>query len=177
MKRLLRGALTLAAAATLTSGCIDTYEQEVTVNHHLTGCGVFERTTCIEMKADPGDPYKAILSGIEGFEFEWGLTHQLLVEVEEYSEPFGNDKQFTYKLIEILDQTAVPANFEFNLKVDGSDIAGSVGAPTVLGAAAGCSDADTCSNLQRLSPGRSLPLVVRYGADPSDPLTVVKILQ
>lgn len=176
MKRILSAALALAASSSLTSACIDTYEEEFTINHHLVGCGV-QRTTCIQVKDGNAGEYRTLRGGIAGFDFEWGVTSRVLVKTSEYSEPFGSDRSFAYELIEVIDQTQVPANFQFEVQLKGSDVSGTTAEPLVFGEAADCVAPSVCGNLVNLAGSEGLPVTLRYGATPDEPLTIVEVGQ
>ena len=69
---------------------------------------------CILVKENAGEQ-QFFYNAIEGFNYEWGYTHELLVRTETIENPAADGSSIRYKLEKVVSKTAASAGTEVDL--------------------------------------------------------------
>jgi len=81
--------------------------KHISVNHHKVECEGYWVEQCLQVKEQGDEQWQYFYEEIEGFDFVWGHTYKLLVEVEQMPVIEGLAEQSTsvYRLAQVLNDT------------------------------------------------------------------------
>lgn len=96
-----------AAEATLPAEEAATETVTLFVGPELVECTGVAPQMCMLVRNSPEEEYTFFYNSIEGFTFEPGYEYELLVEVTQVANPPADGSSLSYRLVEIVNQTAV----------------------------------------------------------------------
>jgi heat shock protein HslJ len=96
-----------AAQATLPAEVAAPETRTLFVGPELVECTGVAPQMCMQVRNSPDEEYTFFYQQIDGFTFEPGYEYELLVEVTEVANPPADGSSLSYRLVEIVNQTAV----------------------------------------------------------------------
>ncbi|MDJ0911299.1 MAG: DUF4377 domain-containing protein [Woeseiaceae bacterium] len=121
--RLLTGMLLLVAAVSLvacSSGSDSDSgetEERLLFDHFQVECFGLGATFCLSASRDDGQTYQGFFAGIEGFNYQWGTTYDVIIASRRVENPPADGPSRTYRLVRILNEADVPAGTLFDLAI------------------------------------------------------------
>ncbi|KAA3642882.1 MAG: META domain-containing protein [Chloroflexi bacterium] len=96
----------MAVGLLFLSACANTTNSKtVYIGSVQVACEGVAPQQCLLYKESPEDEYSYLYDGIEGFEFEAGFTHELLITEENVDNPPADGSSILRKLVEVVSKT------------------------------------------------------------------------
>ncbi|MFU8804063.1 MAG: DUF4377 domain-containing protein [Bradymonadaceae bacterium] len=151
------------------------------IAHYRTPCAGVGVEFCMYVRRDSEEAFSFFYGGIEGFEHTWGRNYIVSLDVEEIDDPPADGSSLKYTLIDIIEETPVPAQTTFDLPfwVDNADLLITIdGSTGTLGQdrAFRCEPESVCAEIQTfLTAEEAFRIHLRYAAEIDDPLVIFEV--
>ncbi|TQV77319.1 DUF4377 domain-containing protein [Aliikangiella marina] len=173
---------TLLAAITLVSltGCDSGSNRqqpelsEFLIASNKTVCTGLAQRSCLQVNIDGGTQVNNVFESIEGFDFEWGVTSRIQVEVSNLDNPPQDASSVSYELYSIDSQIQDPIGTEYqyqNVEVFTQTISLEEGQYRFLGDDIDCQPIDCDTIIQMADMGAIINLTFTFNGDGQIELT------
>ena len=159
---------------------------EIFIDHYKSECFGFALSLCMRSKLNIDDDWKFFYNSIEGFEYEWGYTYKLKVDVENIENPPEDSSSLKYTLIEVLSKEQESSTTTFDLAVSRAPNLVTNVTPEIISSGIGvyevygekkffCTD-EECSSVDSLvSQDMAIIFEFTHNSNPSEPLSLSQI--
>ncbi len=175
----------LTAVSSLPNGPInaegtDFRIERLRVKHHQVECEGYFVTHCLLTQNENSDEWLYFYDTIEGFNYEWGMNYEILMEVRTTNTGVAKAPRLTYTLVEILSQAQHEPDEVFQYASRKSDERITQTSPSefsLLGNKPFVCDSDNCETLRStMVQGQSALLSFRHSSSRDGPLVLQAVL-
>ena len=93
-------------------------EKTIFINHFKMECTLQSAQMCMQSRDSEEAQWEHFYEDIAGFDYEWGYTYRLKVEVENINSSEANASSKKYTLLQVLEKTKVSSDVLFELSVN-----------------------------------------------------------
>ena len=106
------------------SGCNNETEGDevktIYINHYKAECGSLALVLCLQSKGEMDDVWSYFYENIDNFEYEWGFTYKIEVELENIENPPEDSSSLKYTLLNILEKEKASSTALFDVSASRS---------------------------------------------------------
>jgi hypothetical protein len=95
----------------------ETEVREIYIDHYKSECFGFALSLCMRSKSNFDDDWELFYESIKGFEYEWGYTYKLKINVEKIENPLADASSLKYTLIEVVNKKQETSTTIFDIAV------------------------------------------------------------
>ena len=154
--------------------------QFLRVKNHLVECEGFQVTHCLLVQAEGSDEWLYLYEEIEGFDYQWGIDYEILVQVEQVRPIFPTDSSLKYSLVEVISSTQSVPDEAFSYTSRNSQeriVEIAPGQFSLLGQKEFTCGMEECSNVRSaIAQNQSTVLSFQHSVNPEEPLLLEAVL-
>ncbi len=84
------------------------------IKHHMVECEGYQVSHCLLAQKEGSDEWTYFYDHIEGFDYQWGVDYEILVQVQEIDLGLSDTSNQQYTLLEVVTETAYASSDAFN---------------------------------------------------------------
>ncbi len=150
------------------------------IKHHMVECEGFEVDHCFVAQKEGSDEWVYVYESIEGFDYQWGVEYEILVQAQEIDSGFADALSLRYTLLEVVSETQHEASEAFQYlsrKPHERIVEIAPGQFSLLNNKIFTCTSDTCGALRSaIDQEHSALLSFRQDVDPSMPMVLDAVL-
>ena len=150
------------------------------IKHHLVECEGYQVSLCFLVQEEGSDQWTYFYDQIEGFDYQWGVDYDILVQIETVETGLADASTVHYTLLEVVSETLPEPGDRFNYTSRNSAERIFETAPnqfSLLGEKKFTCKNDSCTALRSaMVQNQSVMLSFQHNSDPSGPLMLVAVL-
>lgn len=112
--------LSMAACAGASPQQSKEKEMKLKIMHYKVPCMGADLQLCYLVSKDGGEP-EYFYDEIEGFEYQWGYSYEVVVELVEVKQPMADASSVSYRLKQEISKEKAPAGETFQLPLTADD--------------------------------------------------------
>ncbi len=84
------------------------------IKHHMVECEGHQVSHCLLAQKEGSDEWTYFYDHIEGFDYQWGVDYEILIQVQEMDLGLADTSNQKYALLEVITETAHVSGAAFN---------------------------------------------------------------
>ena len=150
------------------------------IKHHMVECEGYQVSHCLLAQKEGSDEWIFFYDHIEGFDYQWGVDYEILVQVQEIDSGLADASNQRYSLLEVVTETAHASSDVFNYtarKPHESITEIAPGQFSLLGNKAfTCTDQSCGALYSAIAQNQSALLSFQHNTNPAAPLVLDAVL-